>query len=146
MQAEIEAKKAEAEAARLLIEAEARLRAAEFEKQIAVVQAQADAEAMSILMHLWNGEVWNPDMIKVPAVPCTQADCEVHEKGDADQPCNAEPAVLGDWEQVVTTGAELTAIRELMLRQMAIEKWDGKLPETVVGSDFMEWLFGALNP
>lgn len=118
MQAEIEAKKAEAEAARLLIEAKARLEAAEFEKQIAVVQAQADAEAMSILMHLWNGEVWNPNL----------------------------NSGAGDWEQITTTGAELTAIRELMLRQMAIEKWDGKLPDTVVGMEFFEMLFGALNP
>ena len=40
------------------------------------------------------------------------------------------------------------AVREIMLREMAIEDWDGKLPETVVGSDFIEQLLGALatNP
>jgi len=36
-------------------------------------------------------------------------------------------------------------IRELMLRQLAIEKWDGKMPDTVVGSDFFELLFGSLG-
>lgn len=40
------------------------------------------------------------------------------------------------------------AVREIMLREMAIEDWDGKLPETMVGSDFIEQLLGALatNP
>lgn len=37
------------------------------------------------------------------------------------------------------------AVREIMLREMAIEDWDGKLPETMVGSDFIEQLLGALG-
>lgn len=37
------------------------------------------------------------------------------------------------------------AVKEVMLREMAIEKWDGKLPETMVGSDFIEQLLGALQ-
>jgi regulator of protease activity HflC (stomatin/prohibitin superfamily) len=36
-------------------------------------------------------------------------------------------------------------VREIMLREMAIENWDGKLPETMVGSDFIEQLLGALG-
>ena len=32
-----------------------------------------------------------------------------------------------------------------MLREMAIEKWDGKLPDTMVGSEFIEYLLGALQ-
>jgi regulator of protease activity HflC (stomatin/prohibitin superfamily) len=36
-------------------------------------------------------------------------------------------------------------VKEIMLREMAIEKWDGKLPDTMVGSDFLEQLLGALN-
>lgn len=35
-------------------------------------------------------------------------------------------------------------VKEIMLREMAIEKWDGKLPDTMVGSDFIEQLLGAL--
>jgi regulator of protease activity HflC (stomatin/prohibitin superfamily) len=38
-----------------------------------------------------------------------------------------------------------TEVRELMLQQLAIEKWDGKMPETVVGNDFFTMLFGALG-
>ena len=37
-------------------------------------------------------------------------------------------------------------VKEVMLKQQAIEQWDGKLPETLVGSEFLEWLMGQLNP
>lgn len=37
------------------------------------------------------------------------------------------------------------AVKEVMLREMAIEKWDGQLPETMVGSEFIEQLLGALE-
>lgn len=37
-------------------------------------------------------------------------------------------------------------VRDIMLREMGIEKWDGKLPETMVGSDFIEQLLGAITP
>lgn len=36
-------------------------------------------------------------------------------------------------------------VRDIMLQEMAIENWDGKLPETMVGTEFLEWLMGALN-
>lgn len=36
-------------------------------------------------------------------------------------------------------------VKEIMLREMAIEKWDGQLPDTMVGSDFIEQLLGALG-
>lgn len=36
-------------------------------------------------------------------------------------------------------------VREIMLQEMAIENWDGKLPETMVGTEFLEWLMGAIN-
>lgn len=36
-------------------------------------------------------------------------------------------------------------VRAIMLQEMAIENWDGKLPETMVGTEFLEWLMGALN-
>lgn len=37
-------------------------------------------------------------------------------------------------------------VKEIMLREMAIDKWDGTLPDTMVGSEFIEYLLGALNP
>lgn len=54
-------------------------------------------------------------------------------------------SVTEEWESVTTSGEELEVIRELMLRQLAIEKWNGELPQTVVGSEFLEWLFGTLG-
>ncbi len=36
-------------------------------------------------------------------------------------------------------------VREIMLREMGIEKWNGELPDTMVGSDFIEQLLGLLN-
>lgn len=36
-------------------------------------------------------------------------------------------------------------VKEVMLQQMAIERWDGKLPTTMVGNEFLEWLMGAIN-
>lgn len=36
-------------------------------------------------------------------------------------------------------------VRNIMLKEMGIEKWDGKLPETMVGSDFIDQLLGALQ-
>lgn len=37
-------------------------------------------------------------------------------------------------------------VKEIMLREMAIDKWDGTLPDTMVGSEFIEYLLGSLNP
>lgn len=37
------------------------------------------------------------------------------------------------------------SVRQIMLQEMAIESWDGKVPETMVGTEFLEWLMGAIN-
>lgn len=77
--------------------ANAKLAIAEIERELIRINAQAEADAITILMEIWN---------------------------------DITPEV-----------------RELMLRQMAIEKWDGKMPDTVVGTEFFEMLFGAfINP
>ena len=36
-------------------------------------------------------------------------------------------------------------VRAVMLQEMAIEKWDGKVPETMVGTDFLQWLMGSIS-
>ena len=36
-------------------------------------------------------------------------------------------------------------VREVMLQEMAIEKWNGVLPDTMVGTEFLEWLMGSIN-
>ena len=96
MVAEQEILRAQFEAERALIEAAARLAVAELEKQVIVVKAEADAEALRIMMSVWEEE-------------------------------------LSD------------EVREFMLRQMALEVWDGRLPETLVGSDFLDALFGMFR-
>lgn len=37
-----------------------------------------------------------------------------------------------------------TEVKEVMLKQLAIERWDGKLPQTMVGDEFLTWLLGQL--
>lgn len=36
-------------------------------------------------------------------------------------------------------------VKQAMLQQMAIERWNGELPDTMVGTDFIEWLMGAIT-
>lgn len=35
-------------------------------------------------------------------------------------------------------------VRAVMLQEMAIEKWSGELPNAMVGTEFLEWLMGAI--
>lgn len=40
----------------------------------------------------------------------------------------------------------LTAeVKQAILQKMAIEKWNGELSQTLVGTDFLEWLMGAIK-
>lgn len=36
-------------------------------------------------------------------------------------------------------------VRDVMLQEMAIENWNGELPDTMVGTEFLEWLMGGIN-
>lgn len=36
-------------------------------------------------------------------------------------------------------------VKQAMLQQMAIEKWNGEMPDTLVGTEFLEWLMGKLS-
>jgi regulator of protease activity HflC (stomatin/prohibitin superfamily) len=36
-------------------------------------------------------------------------------------------------------------VRAIMLQEMAIEQWNGELPDTMVGDDFIQWLMGAIK-
>ena len=36
-------------------------------------------------------------------------------------------------------------VRAVMLQEMAINNWTGELPNTMVGTEFLEWLMGAIN-
>lgn len=49
--------------------------------------------------------------------------------------------------EIVQTAWEAISpeVRAIMLQEMAIENWNGELPDTMVGTDFIEWLMGAIN-
>ena len=36
-------------------------------------------------------------------------------------------------------------VRQVMLQEMAINNWSGELPETMVGTDFLQWLMGSIQ-
>lgn len=36
-------------------------------------------------------------------------------------------------------------VRQIMLQQQAIETWNGELPTTMVGDEFLQWLFGLTS-
>lgn len=36
-------------------------------------------------------------------------------------------------------------VRQAIIQKLAIEKWNGELPDTMVGDEFLQWLMGALN-
>jgi len=57
----------------------------------------------------------------------------------AEAEANALATIQSAWDAIDP------AVKEIMLREMAIEKWDGKLPDTMVGSEFIEYLLGALQ-
>lgn len=49
--------------------------------------------------------------------------------------------------EIVQTAWEAISpeVRQIMLQEMAINNWNGELPETMVGTEFLEWLMGAIN-
>lgn len=49
-------------------------------------------------------------------------------------------------EKINTTWSTMSdSEKEAILRKLAIEQWDGKLPETMVGDSFLEWITSTLN-
>jgi|GEM_PF-1660277 len=126
MIAQQEIRRVQYEQERQVIEAETRRLMAEVEKQIIVIQAQADADAMEVMMRIWNGQVWQPY------------------PNQANPPQNAvnEDGVYMHWADVFGDVAEM---REMMLRQMIIETWDGRLPETVIGSEIFDILLNMFG-
>ena len=60
---------------------------------------------------------------------------EIQAQAEAD----AKAIIAAAWESMSEEAREST------LKQLAIEKWDGKLPETMVGDDFLNELLGAIS-
>ena len=57
----------------------------------------------------------------------------------AEAEANALKIIQDAWNEIPET------VKQTMLQEMAIDKWNGELPETMVGTEFLEWLLGAIN-
>lgn len=57
----------------------------------------------------------------------------------AEAEANALKIIQDAWDSI---SPEVQAV---ILQEMAIEKWDGKVPETMVGTEFLEWLMGSIT-
>lgn len=56
----------------------------------------------------------------------------------AEAEANALKIIQDAWNEIPED------VKKVMLQEMAIDKWSGELPETMVGSEFLEWLLGAI--
>ena len=57
----------------------------------------------------------------------------------AEAEANALKIIQDAWNEIPET------VKQTMLQEMAIDKWNGELPETMVGTEFLKWLMGAIN-
>lgn len=94
--------------------AEAEKLLVEAQNKVAIAEAEANAKKAQA-----NGEA---EALKI------QAEAEA----------KALETIQEAWEKIAPE------VKEIMLREMAIEKWDGKLPDTMVGDDFIKELMGYL--
>lgn len=56
----------------------------------------------------------------------------------AEAEANALQIVQDAWDSIDPT------VREVILQEMAIDKWNGEMPNTMVGTEFLQWLMGAI--
>lgn len=98
---------------------------AEQEKQKQEIEAQAKLEVAKL----------EAEALKA------KAEAEAHAiEAKADAEAYAITAVQQAWEGITDD-----AVRQAIVQKLAIEKWNGQLPETMVGDEFLQWLMGALS-
>lgn len=98
---------------------------AEQEKQKQEIEAQAKLEVAKL----------EAEALKA------KAEAEAHAiEAKADAEAYAITAVQQAWESITDD-----AVRQAIVQKLAIEKWNGQLPETMVGDEFLQWLMGALS-
>ena len=97
---------------------------AEYEKEKAIIQAEQELE-----------------------VAKKQAEAQLEKaKKEAESELVLAQAEADALEIVQTAWEAISPeVRAIMLQEMAIENWNGELPGTMVGTDFIEWLMGAIN-
>lgn len=98
---------------------------------------KAEAEAKKLLIEAQNKvKIAEADADAKKAAANGEAEAKrIQAQADAD----ALALIQAAWDAIAPE------VKEIMLREMAIEKWDGQLPDTMVGSDFIEQLLGALD-
>ena len=98
---------------------------------------KAEAEAKKLLIEAQNKvKIAEADAAAKTAAANGEAEAKrIQAQADAD----ALAFIQAAWDAIAPE------VKEIMLREMAIEKWDGQLPDTMVGSDFIEQLLGALG-
>lgn len=98
---------------------------------------KAEAEAKKLLIEAQNKvKIAEADADAKKAAANGEAEAKrIQAQADAD----ALALIQAAWDAIAPE------VKEIMLREMAIEKWDGQLPDTMVGSDFIEQLIGALG-
>lgn len=98
---------------------------------------KAEAEAKKLLIEAQNKvKIAEADADAKKAAANGEAEAKrIQAQADAD----ALALIQAAWDAIAPE------VKEIMLREMAIEKWDGQLPDTMVGSDFIEQLLGALG-
>lgn len=97
---------------------------AEYEKEKAIIQAEQELEVAK----------------KAAEAQLEKAKKEaeaIEVKAEAE--ANALQIVQEAWDAIPED------VKQVMLQEMAIEKWNGTLPETMVGNDFLQWLMGAIK-
>ena len=97
---------------------------AEYEKEKAIIQAEQELE-----------------------VAKKQAEAQLEKaKKEAESELVLAQAEADALEIIQTAWEAISPeVRAIMLQEMAIENWNGELPDTMVGTDFIEWLMGAIN-
>jgi hypothetical protein len=97
---------------------------AEYEKEKAIIQAEQELE-----------------------VAKRQAEAQLEKaKKEAESQLVLAQAEADALEIVQTAWESIDPeVRQIMLQEMAIESWSGELPDTMVGTEFLEWLMGSIK-
>lgn len=97
---------------------------AEYEKEKAIIQAEQELEVAK----------------KAAEAQLEKAKKEAEAtEVKAEAEANALQIVQEAWDAIPEN------VRQVMLQEMAIEKWNGELPDTMVGDEFLQWLMGAIG-
>ena len=97
---------------------------AEYEKEKAIIQAEQQLEVAKL-----EAEAQLEKARKEAEATEVKAEAE----------SNALKIIQDAWESIDVE------VRQVMLQEMAIDKWSGELPDTMVGTEFLEWLMGTIN-